>query len=108
MSATARGYRPLIGWPGHERTWRGSSPELNEEIARRQDLVDLVYTAATEAQALDALREIGATYVVVGAIERAHYRDDLIPPFETFLDTVFSEGDVTVFRIPTLEVVATR
>ena len=102
------GLQTLIGWPGHERTWRGASPELNEEIARRQDLVDLVYTAGTEAQALDALREIGATYVVVGAIERAHYRDDLIPPFETFLDTVFSEGDVTVFRIPTLEVVATR
>ncbi len=102
------GLQTPIGWPGHERTWRGASPELNEEIARRQDLVDLVYTAAKEAQALDALREIGATYVVVGAIERAHYRDDLILPFETFLDTVFSEGNVTVFRIPTLEVVATR
>ena len=102
------GLQTLIGWPGHEKTWRGSSPEFDAEIVRRQDLVDLVYTASTEAEVLMALEEIGATYVVVGNLERSYYADGLIPPFETFLDTVFAEGDVTVFRLPIFEVVATR
>ncbi len=102
------GLQTPIGWPGHERTWRGASPELNAEIARRQDLVDRVYTAASSSEALDALGALGATYVVVGDLERSHYRDDLIPPFETFLDTVFAQGSVKVFRIPTIEVVTTR
>ena len=102
------GLQTPIGWPGHERTWRGATDELNAEIDRRQDLVDRVYTAASPAEVLDALHQLGATYVVVGSLERSHYRDGLIPPFETFLDTVFTRGGVTVFRIPTSEVVTTR
>ena len=102
------GLQTPIGWPGHERTWRGASPELNAEIDRRQDLVDRVYTSNSASEVLDALRTLGATYVVVGDLERSHYRDGLIPPFETFLDTVFAQGSVTVFRIPTTEVVTTR
>lgn len=102
------GLQTPIGWPGHEQTWRGNSPELDAEIARRQDLVDLVYTSPSEEQVLAALHQLGATYVVVGPLERSHYRDGVIPPFETFLDTAFSEGDVTVFRAPTSEVVITK
>ena len=102
------GLQTPIGWPGHERTWRGASPELNAEIARRQDLVDRVYTASSALEAVDALRALGATYVVVGDLERSLYRDGLIPPFETFLDTVFARGSVMVFRVPIVEVVPTR
>ncbi len=105
-SANRVGYRTglqtLIGWSNHEATWRGRSPEIRAEISRRQDLVDRVYTAAAPTEALAALREIGASHVVVGAFERSHY-PDLIPPFETFLDTVFSFGDVTVYRLPVFE-----
>ena len=102
------GLQTPIGWAGHERTWRGASPELDAEIGRRQDLVDRVYTAGGRAQALAALQELGATYVVVGALERSHYRDGLMPPFETFLETVFVAGDVTVFRLPIFRLEATR
>ena len=100
------GLQTPIGWPGHERTWRGKG--ASAEIDRRRDRVDRVYTAASREEALGALRELGATYVVVGREERERYRGGLIPPFEAFLDTVFAEGEARVFRVPVLEAVATR
>ncbi len=100
------GLQTPIGWPGHERTWRGK--DVSPEIDRRRDRVDRVYTASSRDEALAALGELGAAYVVVGREERERYRDGLIPPFGAFLETVFAEGDVRVFRVPVLEVVATR
>ncbi|HCU99808.1 MAG: hypothetical protein CL897_06665 [Dehalococcoidia bacterium] len=102
------GLQTPIGWPGHEITWRGRSQELLDEITRRQDLVDLIYTAPSEAQVLAALQETGASYVVVGMLERSAYSGGLLPPFGEFLDTVFVEGNVSVFRVPISETVATR
>ncbi len=100
------GLQVPVGWPGHERTWRG--PEVAPEVDRRRDLVDSVYTAPGGEEAVRALRELGATYVVVGREERERYRGGLIPPFETFLETVFAEGQVRVYRVPVIEAVATR
>ena len=100
------GLQVPVGWPGHERTWRGK--EIGPEVDRRRDLVDSVYTAAGREEVVSALRELGATYIVVGREERERYRGGLIPAFETFLDTVFAEGDVRVYRVPTLEEVPTR
>lgn len=97
------GLQTPIGWPGHEVTWRGSSPAVHVEIARRQDLVDLVYTASTPSEALAALDALGAGYVVVGPLERINYPDGLMPRFAGFLETAFSEGDVTVYRVPIYE-----
>ena len=104
--ASRTGLQVPIGWPGHELQWRGA--RVRPEIDRRRDLVDRVYTAASEAEALAALRELGATHVVVGVEERQRYRDGLMPRFETFLDAIFTAGEVSVFRLPTLEVVTTR
>ncbi len=112
--AARTGLQTPIGWPGHELTWRGDSPEIRTEITRRQDLIDAIYTATSPAQALDALHQLGADWLVVGELERSHY-PGLIPPFETFLELVFEAGDagfggVRVFRVPAVavEVVATR
>ena len=100
------GLQVPVGWPGHERTWRGK--EVAPEVDRRRDLVDTVYTAAGREEVVRALEELGATYVVVGREERERYRGGLIPAFETFLDTVFAEGEVRVYRATTIEAVPTR
>ena len=100
------GLQVPVGWPGHERTWRGK--EIAPEVDRRRDLVDAVYTAPGPEEVVRALEELGATYVVVGREERERYRGGLIPPFETFLETVFAEGQVRVYRVPVIEAVATR
>ena len=100
------GLQAPVGWPGHQLQWRGA--RVRPEIARRQDLVDRVYTAPGAEEALAALRELGATYVVVGSLERARYADGLMPPFEAFLDTVFAQGDARVHRVPVAELAVTR
>lgn len=100
------GLQAPVGWPGHQLQWRGA--RARPEIARRQTLVDRVYTAPGAEEALAALRELGATYVVVGSLERERYADGLMPPFETFLDTVFTLGDTRVHRVPVAELAVTR
>ena len=100
------GLQAPVGWPGHQLQWRGA--RVRPEIARRQNLVDRVYTAPGAEEALAALRELGATYVVVGSLERERYADGLMPPFEAFLDTVFAQGDARVHRVPVAELAVTR
>ena len=100
------GLQAPVGWPGHQLQWRGA--RVRPEIARRQDLVDRVYTAPGAEEALAALRELGATYLVVGSLERERYADGLMPPFEAFLDTVFAQGDARVYRVPVAELAVTR
>ena len=100
------GLQAPVGWPGHQLQWRGA--RVRPEIARRQDLVDRVYTAPGAEEALAALRELGATYLVVGSLERERYAGGLMPPFEAFLDTVFAQGDARVHRVPVAELAVTR
>ena len=100
------GLRAYVGWPGHEISWRGA--DVRPELSRRQALVDRVYTAPGAEEALAVLRELGARYVVVGNLERERYRDGVMPPFGTFLDTVFAHGEARVYRIPVAELVVTR
>ena len=101
------GLQTPIGWSGHEVQWRGDTSATHAEIQRRQDLVDRVYTAPEETEALAALGELGAGYVVVGRVERSRYLGDLMPPFEEFLDLAFADGDTRVYRIPSFEVIET-
>ena len=100
------GLQTPIGWYGHEIQWRGDNPGNHTRFSRRQDLVDRVYTT-NEPVALDALRELGADYVVVGRVERSRYVGDLMPPFETFLDLVFDGGDTAVYALPVFDAVET-
>ena len=100
------GLQAYVGWPGHELQWRGA--DVRPELSRRQDLVDRVYTAPGAEEALAILRELGARYVVVGNLERERYLDGVMPPFGTFLDTVFAHGDARVYRLPIAELVVTR
>ncbi len=104
------GLQAPVGWPGHQLQWRGAGARAG--ITHRQDLVDRVYTAPGAEEALAALRELGASYVVVASLERERYLDGVMPPFGTFLDTVF-DVDVdgkraTVYRLPVAELVVTR
>ena len=100
------GLQTPIGWRGHENQWRGATPAWQAEFARRQDLVDRVYTARRPADVLAALDELGAAYVVLGRTERSRYAANVLPDFESFLDVAFESGDVRVYVRPSFEVMA--
>jgi len=97
----ARTGRPTpVGWYFHELQWRGDTPRNRDLLAARQELVDGVYLAPDPATALERLRQLGASYVVVGPVERSRYPADLMPRFTDFLVTVYDDGNVQLYRVP--------
>ena len=89
--AARTGLQSPIGWPGHEIQWRPSK-NLRNEIGRRLDLVDGVYTASEPTIALAILRELDADYIVVSNLEKTRYPGDLLPNFEEVLTLVFDSN----------------
>ena len=95
------GLQTPIGWFSHEDQWRGSTPEWRAEFARRQDLVDRLYTGGGDAQAL--MVELGARYLVVSTLELTRYPAVSLPDFAQALDLVFEQGSARVYALPELE-----
>jgi len=70
--ASASGVPCALGWENHERVWRGGTVEA--ELRRRRALVDELYGAADPAAVRAHAAALGATHVVLGAVERRTYR----------------------------------
>ena len=94
------GLQTPIGWFSHEDQWRGSTPEWRAEFSRRQDLVDQLYTGRGDVVSI--LRELNASYIVVGGLELLRYPAGNIPDFSQTLDLVFEQGDARVYALPQL------
>jgi uncharacterized membrane protein len=69
--ASASGVPVVLGWENHERVWRGSGVEA--ELRRRRAEVEALYHAAGPEEVRERARRLGATHVVVGAVERRVY-----------------------------------
>lgn len=99
-----------IGWYFHEVQWRGDTPSVHSQLDRRQTLVDTVYTNKDPAAVVDALGQLGASYVIVGSLETgpgARYPAATLPAFDQFLDVAFRSGPYSVYELPVYRVVAT-
>ncbi len=94
------GLQTAIGWFSHEDQWRGSTPEWRTEFARRQDLVDRLYTGRGDVAGI--LNELGAGYVVVAGLETSRYPAASLPDFSRTLDLVFERGGARVYALPQL------
>jgi len=96
--ASRTGSQTPIGWYFHEIQWRGDTEENRRRFSRRQELVDQVYLARTGEEAQEALRELGADWVVLGPLE-----EQLYPPnfaFVDALDLAFEAEGVRLYRVP--------
>jgi uncharacterized membrane protein len=87
----------VLGWPGHERQWRG---EIAED-GRRAAITDL-YTGTRE-EMVAAAERWGITHVYVGAEERAAYGPSLSARFEGW-PLVFSSDGGRIYAVPLDEV----
>lgn len=95
-----------IGWYFHEVQWRGDSQQNRAEFSRRQDMVDAAYTARDPGPVLAAMREFGASYLVVGRVEMSRY-PGLMQDFGAFLDVAFQSGNYVIYRLPEYRTVPT-
>ena len=92
--ATLSGQPNVLGWPGHESQWRGGSAEMGS----RQPDIELIYRSSRWEEVKQLLDKYAVRYVYVGPLERSTYRVNE-GKFESFLNKIFSQGEVTIYEV---------
>jgi len=93
--STNSGLPTVLGWPGHESQWRGGYAEMGS----RQKDIERIYTISDWDTTKILMDQYKVRYVVVGSLERSTYLVDE-EKFQRFLETVFSEGAITIYLVP--------
>jgi YYY domain-containing protein len=93
--SSATGIPTVLGWPGHERQWRGTS----EPFDGREDDVKAIYQSTNPEIAKNLLGKYDVEYVYVGPRERRAYGTEGIDKFEEFMVRVFANKTVTIYRL---------
>jgi len=93
--ASATGVPTVLGWPGHELQWRGSS----EPFAGRAEAVARFYRAEDPATAWGLAERFGVDYVAFGPRERARYGVRSLAPLEPVLEPVVRGEDFVLYRL---------
>ena len=90
------GLPTVIGWPGHERIWRG----WDELPTDRQDDVARAYTSTSPGESKAILEEYDVEYVYVGHMERDTYGEAGLAKFATFMEVAYRNDTVIIYRMP--------
>ncbi len=85
-----------LNWPGHQAQWRGASPLISE----RDIDVELAYRTLDASVARGILDKYGADLVYFGSRERNKYGEEGFAKFAEFMDVAFSQGGVSIYRLP--------
>lgn len=100
--ATQTGLPTVLGWPQHERLWRGAAAE--SAIVERERDIDTIYRASNLAEVRHLLDRYNVEYIVYGYLEASKYRDygaAARAKFEAGLETVFRVGNTSVYKVGT-------
>jgi uncharacterized membrane protein len=87
------GLATVLGWPGHESQWRGGY----REIGNREGDIRTLYSSPDWDQTSEIIRRYGIDYVYIGELERNTYRPLLAQKFETYMDLVYQNEQVSVY-----------
>ncbi len=94
--SASTGIPTVLGWPDHESQWRGS----RKPFEGREEEVAAIYATTDVEEARALLEKYGVSYVVVGPREESKYGRGGLDKFPSFMDVVFQEGRVTIYRLP--------
>ena len=89
------GLQTVLGWPGHESQWRGTS---EPQGSRRNDIERLYATTRwDEAQAI--IEQYNIRYIYIGTLERVSMpvKEE---KFQMYLIPVFQQGGVVIYEVP--------
>ncbi len=89
------GLPAVLGWPGHESQWRGSS----DPQGSRQNDMALLYSTPNWETARQILQKYAVRYVYIGGLERSTYTVQE-EKFQQNLIQVFHQGNVTIYQVP--------
>ncbi len=88
------GLPTVLGWPGHEDQWRGSSAPQGT----RQDDIAQLYSTPNWQTAFEIIQKYNIRYVYVGDLERTTYPLQE-QKFERNLVRVFHQGGVSIYAV---------
>lgn len=90
------GIPTILGWPGHERQWRGN----NLEAGRREPEVQTIYQSLDVKEVKSLLKKYGVRYVYLSDVERGayHLSSAQVDKFGLFMDLVYDEGGVKIYK----------
>ena len=102
------GFPTVLGWAYHEYQWRGN---FNEQDKRMPDIAT-IYTTSDGQTALDLLHKWNVNFVILGEPELSYIQNTCsqseytcnistaVRKFGQVLEPVFSQGQVTIYRVP--------
>jgi uncharacterized membrane protein len=88
------GIPTVLGWPGHERQWRGNTPEPG----LREPAVGTIYSLASWPETAVLLDQYDVTHVYFGRLERDTYDPQAEEKFDQNLEVAYQNGSVKIYR----------
>ena len=95
LISRSTGVPTIYNWPSHELQWRGS----NEAYGDRHSDVTTIYSTTDAEEARILLSRYDVDYVYVGPRERSAHPGPGLDKFSDFMDTVFQQDDVTIYKL---------
>ena len=90
------GLPTLLGWPDHQRQWRGTIRPWQG----RREAVERIYTSSDQSEVSALLARYSVSYVYVGELERRRYGGAAGESLRRFLEVAFERPGVTIYRVP--------
>jgi uncharacterized membrane protein len=88
------GIPTVLGWPGHQRQWRGATPEPGI----REPAVSAIYSQAPWEQTAALLDQYDVTHVYFGGLERDTYDPQAEELFDQNLEIAYQNNSVKIYR----------
>ncbi len=92
--ASSTGLPTLLGWPGHEFQWRGSTPEP----AAREIAIKTIYESTDMEETSRLLNQYNVSFIIYGPRERSTYLATGLDKFDQHFDVAYRNSGITVYR----------
>jgi YYY domain-containing protein len=92
--ASSTGLPTLLGWPGHEYQWRGSTPEP----AAREIAIKTIYESTDLEETKRVLNQYNVSFIVYGPRERSTYSPSGLDKFDQYFEVAYRNNGITVYR----------
>ena len=94
------GMATLLGWPGHERQWRGYA--YDSMVAGREEALRTLYVTGNREEILQTMEIWNIQYVYLGFRERQQYAisEERLQLLATVLDPLYDRNGILVLANP--------
>ena len=88
------GIPTVLGWPGHQRQWRGATPEPGI----REPAISAIYSLSPWNETAALLDQYNVTHIYFGRLEKDTYDPQAEEKFDQNLEIAFQNNSVKIYR----------